>query len=122
MATILVLTASIAAGASATTGVDLGGGEFTRFAIQFPSTNPLTALADITAQGAVSQNGTYAPIGYSNSPATATSTLVMWGAPQGSWGDIILCEAAMFVRYFKVKFGTAATSASEVYIHLGKDG
>jgi hypothetical protein len=118
---VQVMTAAIAVGASATTGIDLGGGEFTRFAIQFPTTNPLTGAADISAQGSYALAGTYATIGYSNSPATATSTFVPWGAPQTSWGSMVICEAALFTRFFKLKFSTAATAAGEVYIHLGKD-
>lgn len=121
MALVQVMTATIASGASHTAGIDLGGGEFTRFAIQFPTTNPLAAAADISAQGAVTVDGTYATIGYSNSPATATSGFKAWGAGRDSWGSMVICEAALFTRYFRLKFGSAATTASEVYIHLGKD-
>lgn len=121
MALVQVYTAPIAAGASHTTGVDLGRGEFNRFSIVFPSTNPLTAAADITAQSSF-DGSTYYTIAYSNNPSTATSTLVPWGASRTAWGNNVMCEAALFTRnYFRVKFATAATIASEVYIYAGKD-
>lgn len=121
MALVQVMTMTLASGASYTNGLDLGGGEFTRFAIQFPTTNPLAASADISAQGAISLTGTYATIGYSNSPSTATSGFKAWGAGRDSWGSMVVCEAALFTRYFRLKFGSAATQAADIYIHLGKD-
>lgn len=121
MGMIQVLTASIGVGASFTSAVDLGGGDFTRFAIQFPATNMLAAAADIKAKGAVSMTGTYAQIGYSNSPSTATSDFIPWSASRTSWGKMVICEAALFTRYFRLEFGSAATAAGEFYIHIGKD-
>lgn len=121
MARLYVMTATIGSGASHTASVNLGEGEFNRFAIAFPSTNPLTAAGDITAQNSVDGGTTWSTISYSNSPATATSTQINWSAPQDSWGNTIMCEAALFATDFRIKFGTAATTASEVYVILGKD-
>lgn len=121
MAVIVVMTATIDSGASHTAGVNLGDGEFTRFAIEFPTTNPLTAAADITAQGSTDDGTSWSTIGYSNNPATATSGFEQWDTGQDSWGNTVICEAALFAKDFRVKFATAATTASEVYILLGKD-
>jgi hypothetical protein len=121
MASVTIMTMSIATDASFCSAVDLGGGEFSTFMIQFPTTNPLTAAGDIYAAASPTMTGTYGKVAYSNSPSTATSTLVPWTASRTSWGYSVLCEAALFARYFRLEFGTAATTASEFYIHLGKD-
>lgn len=121
MAKITIMTATVAIGASHTTGVNLGDGGYQRFAIAFPTTNFLTAAADITAQASYDSGTTWKTISYSNSPATATSTLVPWGASRTSWGNTVICEAALFATDFRVKFGTAATSAGEVLVILGKE-
>lgn len=121
MARIQIMTATIAIGASHTASVNLGDGEFQRFAIAFPSTNPLTAAGDITAQASYNSGTTWRTICYSNNPATATSTLIPWGASQTSWGSVVECEAALFATDFRVKFATAATAAGECVIILGKE-
>lgn len=121
MARIVVMTAAIESGASHTAGVNLGDGEFNRFAIEFPSTNPLTASADITAQQSTDGGTTWSTIGYSNNPSTATSGFEQWDTGADSWGTTVICEAALFAKDFRLKFATAATSASEVKILLGKD-
>lgn len=120
MARLYVMTAVISSGASHTAAVNLGQGEFQRFAIQFPSTNPLAA-ADITAQQSTNSGTAWSTIGYSNSPATATSGFEQWDCGQDSWGNTVICEAALFATDFRLKFGSAATTTSEVYILLGKD-
>lgn len=121
MGRVYAMTATIDSGASHTAGISLGKGEFNRFAIQFPSTNPLTAADDITAQQSTDGGTTWSTIGYSNSPATATSGFNQWDCGQDSWGKTVICEAALFATDFRIKFATAATTASEVYIILGKD-
>lgn len=121
MARVYVMTAAIDSGASHTAAVNLGQGEFNRFAIQFPSTNPLTASGDITSQQSTDDGTTWSTIGYSNNPATATSGFEQWDCGADSWGNTVMCEAALFATDFRVKFATAATTASEVYILLGKD-
>lgn len=121
MARIVVYTATIATDASNSTHVNLGEGEFQRFAIAFPSTNPLNAACDITTQMSVDGGTNWNTISYSNSPATATSDQVNWSAPQDAWGNTIICESALFATDFRVKFACAATQAGEVYVIAGKD-
>ena len=121
MARINVITVPIAAGASHTTGFNIGDGEYTRFGIGFPSTNPLTASADITAQQRFADTSTWFTVGYSNNPATATSGFKAWSAGRDSWGNVVYCEAGELANDLRIKFGTAATSASEVYVILGKE-
>lgn len=122
MARLQVFTDTLAIGASNTTGVNLGDGEFNRFSIVFPTTNPLTAAADITAQSA--QNlapTTWYQVSYSNNPSTATSALTPWGASRSSFANNVMCEAALFAQNFRLKFGTAATAAGTFYYICGKD-
>lgn len=122
MACVKAMTATITTDASHTGSVDLGSGEFNRFAIQFPSTNPLTASADITCQQSTDGGTTWSTIGYSNNPATATSGFEQWDCGADSWGNTVICEAGLFAAgSFRVKFATAATTSSEVYILVGKD-
>lgn len=124
MARLYVTTATIDSGASHTAGVNLGQGEFTRFAVQFPDTSPLTSAdAEINAQNSLDGGTSWSTIGYSNNPATSTSgvtAVTKWAAPRESWGNTILCEAALFATDFRLKFNTAATTASEVYVIMGK--
>lgn len=121
MARIVVYTASIATGASNSTHVNLGEGEFQRFAVVFPSTNPLNAESDITAQMSIDDGTTWNTITYSNSPATATSAKIDWSCPASSWGNTVICEAGLFATDFRIKFACAATAGSEIYILAGKD-
>ena len=122
MARVYVMTAAIDSGASHTTSINLGQGEFNRFAVEFPSTNPLTAAQDITAQQSTDGGTTWSTIGFANDPSTATSGFTEWGAGRDSWGNTVECRAALYATDFRLKFNTAATTASEVYVILGKDG
>jgi hypothetical protein len=113
--------APVAIGASFTSSVNMKG-EFNHFSVIFPSTNPLTAAADITAQTSIDGGTTWSTVAYSNSPSTATSTLVNWSASRTSWGANVMCEAALFApSLFRIKFGTAATAAGTLYVVAGKD-
>ena len=111
----------LASGASFTTSVNLGDGEFQRMAIVFPETNPLAAAADITAQATYDGGTTWKTICYSNNPATATSALTPWGASRSSWSNIVECEAALFAKDFRLKFASAATIATDFLVILGKE-
>jgi len=123
MARVMVYTANIATGASYTADVDLGKGEFNRFAIGLPQVTSVftTEAVDITMQGSPDDGTTYFTVGYSNNPATSTSGFKAWGAGQLSWGSMVICEAALFAPMVRVKFGSAATASGNVYIFAGKD-
>ena len=120
MAEIVRSSMGLTTGASYTSGINLGDGEFNRFSIIFPTTNPLTAASDIF--GATSFDGiTYSRVAYSVSPATATSTLAQWSCSQTSWGKNTIAEAPLFGRYFRLEFATAATQNATFYMNMGKD-
>lgn len=122
MAIIQVMTMVLSSGQSSTASVDLGSGEFQRMAIAFPTTNPLAAAADITAQASYDSGTTWKDICYSNSPNTATSSLLPWGASRSSFGNVVMCEAALFAKNnFRLKFGSAATTSADFLVILGKD-
>lgn len=121
MGRIVEMSLSMATGASYTSHVNLGEGEFNRFALIFPSTNPLAAAADINAQLSDDGGTTWYTIGYSNNPSTATSGFKAWDCGQASWGKAVMCEAAIFARDFRLTFGSAATTAATIKVILGKD-
>lgn len=123
MAIIQIYTANIATGASYTDGVDLGNGEFNRFAIAFPQVTSVftTEAVDTTCQGTPDNGTTYYTVGYSNNPATATSGFKAWGAGQDCWGSMVICEAALFTPKVRIKFSSAATASGACYIFAGKD-
>ena len=125
MARAVVYTAGLATGASATTAVNLGEGEFNRFAVYLPSgpTDTFTTEAiDITFQGSVDGGTTWHTIGYSNNPATATSGFRAVEAGRDSFGSAVICEAALFATDFRVKFSSAATAGTDaIYVVAAKD-
>lgn len=123
MATVVVYTATIESGASATTKVDFGEGEFNRYAVALPQVTSVftTEAVDITFQGTPDSGESYYTVGYSNNPGTSTSGFKAWGAGQDAWGSMVICEAALFTPQGRLKFSSAATTAGEVYIFAGKD-
>lgn len=125
MARLVVFTAPIAAAGSHTTSVNLGEGEFNRFAVYFPQTGVTniftTEAIDVTFQGSVDGGTNWNTIGYSNNPSTATSGFRAVEAPRDSWGSAVICEAALFATDFRIKFSSATTQTAEFYIIAGKD-
>lgn len=118
MAIIQSFTDTIATGASGTNGVDLAKGEFNNMSVVFPTTSPLTAAGDITAQ--TSHDGvTYVPVAYML--PTTTSTLVTLTFSRTSWGNNVLLPQLPIGRFFQLKFGTAATAAGTFKYYLRKD-
>lgn len=109
---------TVATAASYTNGVNLGSGEFNRFTVVFPSTSPLTAAGDISAQ--VSHDGTTYYGLASEILTSATSTLVNVVFSRTSWGTACVSTAPRAARYFRLKFGTAATNAATFYYWAGK--
>jgi hypothetical protein len=123
MATVVVYTATIGVGASASAEVDLGDGEFNRFAVALPQVTSVftTEVVDTTMQGTPDDGTTYFTIGYSNNPATATSGFRAWEAGQDAFGSMVICEAALFSPKVRLKFSSAATAAGDCYIFAGKE-
>ena len=124
MGRLVTYKLGVATGASYTSSVNLGEGEFNRFCVYFSSgltSVMITETVDITFQGSVDGGTTWHTIGYSNNPSTATSGFRAVEAPQDCWGSAVICEAALFATDFRVKFSSAATAGTTHYLVAGKD-
>ena len=124
MGRLVTYNLGVAIGASATSSVNRGEGEFNRFAVYFSSgltACMITETVDITFQGSIDGGTTWHTIGYSNNPSTATSGFKAVGAPRDCWGSAVICEAGLFATDFRVKFSSAATAATTHYLVAGKD-
>jgi hypothetical protein len=125
MAQILKYTLPIASGGSHTAGVDLGNGEYNRFAVVFPASTQAkftAALTYVKPQMSLDEGTTWVDIGYSNNPSTATTSFALADFPVSSVvGGSVICEAALFATYFRVAFSTATTAAGDIYVMAGKD-
>ena len=123
MGRINIYTTSINIGASVSVGVNLGNGEFNRFAVALPQVTSVftTEAVNCRLHGSPDQGTTYFTVGYSNNPATATSGFRAWEAAVLAWGSMVICEAGLFTPYARLSFTATATAAGEAYIFAGKD-
>lgn len=123
MAEVVVYTMSIDSGDAVSAGIDLGKGEFNRYAVALPQVTQVFSTEAVNArmQGSPDEGTTYFTVGYSNSPATATSGFNPWEAAQDAWGSMVICEAAVFAPHVRLSFTATATAASECYLFAGKD-
>lgn len=124
MARIQVFTAAISSGtASHSAEVDLGHGEFNRFAVALPAGSSFfsTEVVNCRIQGSPDEGTTWYTIGYSNNPATASTGFTPWEAAQDAWGSMVICEGALFAPYVRLDFTATATAAADCYIFAGKD-
>jgi len=130
MARIQQYKLTLALGASHTVAAEsnqknLGDGEFSRFAVYFPTSGLtdcfITETVDITFQGSMDGGTTWHTIGYSNNPSTATSGFKAADVGQDSWGSAVICEAALFTKDFRIKFSSATTQATELVLVAGKE-
>lgn len=120
MARLQWYTDTVAVGASHSAGINLGNGEFQRFVIYFGSTfqSKFTSAAfDIKPQGSYDGGTTYVDIGYSNSPASATTGYVLADIPRScTTGGAVICEAYAFADYARLKMSVAATQVATFYV------
>jgi hypothetical protein len=124
MAIIQIYTMSIATGASVSEGLNIGNGEFTRFALALPQVTSVFATEAVNTrmQGSPNLGTSWFTIGYSNNPATATSGFKPWEAAVNAWGSMVICEAALFSPYVRLSFtGGVTTQATNAFLFAGKD-
>lgn len=124
MARVVVYTATVSSGTAAnSTEIDIGKGEFNRFAVGLPAGSSFfaTEVVNCRIQGSPDEGATWFTIGYSQNPGTATSGFIPWEAPQDAWGSMVMCEGALFAPYVRFSFTAAATAAADIYLFAGKD-
>lgn len=103
-------------------------GEFDEYAILIPPLFAVTATCGVNILVAESSSDTFYPVVYSNSPATATCSLVnqTWQSPASAacTGAMVLCEALRFspgyAKFNYLNTATANTGAAiKVYGRMG---
>jgi len=125
----LIATAnpSAASNTSLTSSVPIPA-EFDEYAILVPASFAITATCGVRVLGAESLAGTYYNVTYSNSPSTATCSLVnqLWQSPASAAvsGAFVMCEALRFVPgYAKFQYINTATAntgaAIKVFARMG---
>lgn len=97
-------------------------GEFSHFAVLIPASSGwcVTTTVHVSVQGSV-DNTTFYDVGYSQNPATATSSFALWETVNSHAvsGALVICEAMQFTPYAKLRFSNTATAAANFYV-LGR--
>lgn len=115
----MIYTMTITTGNTTTSGIQL----FDRnaiWALVVPSYSSwcVTATCNVRMEGSLN-GSTFYGIGYSNSPATATTGFQNWEVAADAGGKMVICEAAQFTPQLRISVTNTATAAAEFYL-IGK--